>query len=250
LADAVAGILPPGGDGHRLLDVGCGPGTLSLRLAHVFTHSVGIDPDAEMIAEARRRAAAARVTTVEFVQARGEDLPLDLGMFDVAAFGQSFHWMDRDRVAATVHDMLPPGGLFIQISDVKNASARDRSGLADPAPPYDRIRDLVRVHLGTVRRAGRGVLLNGTPDDEVEVLARNGFDGPDRITVPAGEVLLRTPDDLIAWVYSRSDSAPGLFGDDLAAFDAELRALLAEAAPRGHFAEHVPDTELVVWRRP
>ncbi len=250
LADTIAGMLPPDGESRSLLDVGCGPGTLSLRLADVFTHAVGLDPDPEMIAEARRRASQAGWTTAEFVQARGEDLPMNLGMFDVAAFGQSFHWMDRDQVAGTVRDMLHSGGLFIQISDLKNAPPRDRSELADPAPPYDGIRELVRKHLGPVRRAGREVLLNGTPDDEVAVLARNGFDGPDRITVPAGEVLLRTPEDVIAWVYSRADSAPGLFGDSLAAFDAELRALLAEAAPHGRFAEHVPDTELVVWRRP
>lgn len=250
LADTIARMLPPDGESRRLLDVGCGPGTLSLRLADVFTHSVGLDPDPEMIDEARRRASEAGVTTAEFVQARGEDLPMDLGMFDVAVFGQSFHWMDRDQVAAAVRDMLPSGGLFMQVSDLKNALPRDRTGLADPAPPHQGIRELVRKHLGPVRRAGRGVLVNGTPDDEVAVLARNGFDGPDRITVPAGQVLLRTPEDVIAWVYSRSDSAPGLFGDGLAAFDAELRALLAEAAPHGYFAEHVPDTELVVWRRP
>ncbi|MGH3871659.1 MAG: class I SAM-dependent methyltransferase [Pseudonocardiaceae bacterium] len=250
LADTIAGMLPPDGESRRLLDIGCGPGTLSLRLVDVFTHSVGLDPDPEMIAEARRRAWQGGVTTAEFVQARGEDLPMDLGMFDVAAFGQSFHWMDRDQVAATVRDMLPSGGLFMQISDLKNASPRDRSGLADPAPPYEGIRELVRKHLGPVRRAGRGVLLNGTPDDEVSILARNGFDGPDRITVAAGEILLRTPEDVIAWVYSRSDSAPGLFGDGVAAFNAELCALLTEAAPHARFAEHVPDTELVVWRRP
>jgi tRNA/tmRNA/rRNA uracil-C5-methylase (TrmA/RlmC/RlmD family) len=42
LVDAVARLLPPGHKG-RLLDVGCGPGTLTLRLAKVFTHSVGIE---------------------------------------------------------------------------------------------------------------------------------------------------------------------------------------------------------------
>jgi len=248
LADTVARLLPPGHKG-RLLDVGCGPGTLTLRLTKVFTYLIGIDPDPGMIAEANRRAAAAGVTDVEFIQARAEDLPLELGMFDVAMFGQSFHWMDRDAVAATVHEMLSDGGLFIQVSDLKNAPARDRSGLTEPAPPYDEIRSLVKTFLGPVRRAGQGVLVKGTPADEVDVLARNGFDGPDRITVPAGEVLRRSSDDVIAGVYARSDSAPGLFGEDIKVFDTQLRALLAETSPTGYFAEHSPDTELVVWRR-
>src|SRR5690349_212880 len=36
-------------DGNgRLLDAGCGPGVLTVRLAHLFEQAVGLDPDAEM----------------------------------------------------------------------------------------------------------------------------------------------------------------------------------------------------------
>jgi len=187
---------------------------------------------------------------VDFVRARAEDLPLDLGTFTVAVFGQSFHWMDRDLVATTVRDMLRPGGLFIQVSDRKDAPPPDRSDLTDPAPPYDRIGELVRTHLGPMRRAGRGVLPNGTPGGEAAVMERTGFVAPERIVIPAGQVLSRTPDDIVAWVHSRSDSAPALFGDGLDTFDDELRALLDESAPEGRFAEHLPDSEIIVWRRP
>lgn len=251
LADAISGILPRGGrEGRRrLLDVGCGPGTLSLRLSGVFASAVGIDPDPGMIAEARRRALAAGVTTAEFIQARAEDLPMGLGPFEAAAFGQSFHWMDQDRVAAAVHGMLVADGLFLHVSDRKGAPARDRTGLTDPAPPYEEIQELVREYLGPVRRAGRGLLPGGTADGEAAVLARSGFDGPETIIVPGGETVPRSADDVIAWVHSHSGSAPGLFGDRLGAFDADLRALLARAAPRGLFAEHVPDTEVNAWRR-
>jgi trans-aconitate methyltransferase len=38
----------------RLLDVGCGPGILTVRLARLFEEAVGLDPDPEMIAEGRR----------------------------------------------------------------------------------------------------------------------------------------------------------------------------------------------------
>ena len=38
----------------RLLDGGCGPGILTIRLAHLFEDVVGLDPDAAMLAEARR----------------------------------------------------------------------------------------------------------------------------------------------------------------------------------------------------
>ena len=38
----------------RLLDGGCGPGILTIRLAHLFEEAVGLDPDAAMLAEGRR----------------------------------------------------------------------------------------------------------------------------------------------------------------------------------------------------
>jgi SAM-dependent methyltransferase len=39
-------------DGNgRLLDAGCGPGVLTVRLAHLFGQAVGLDPDAGMLAE-------------------------------------------------------------------------------------------------------------------------------------------------------------------------------------------------------
>ncbi|MER6043926.1 class I SAM-dependent methyltransferase, partial [Streptomyces sp. NPDC001856] len=58
LVDVLTEALGLDGRG-RLLDVGCGPGTLALRLAHRFGEVVGVDPDGGMIAEAERAAAAA-----------------------------------------------------------------------------------------------------------------------------------------------------------------------------------------------
>ena len=76
LADELADALKLDGRG-RLLDVGCGPGTVALGLAHLFGDIVGVDPDGEMIAEARRAAATAGVrrSAQRWVQARAEDLP-------------------------------------------------------------------------------------------------------------------------------------------------------------------------------
>jgi cyclopropane fatty-acyl-phospholipid synthase-like methyltransferase len=48
----------------RLLDVGCGPGVLTLRLAHLFEEVVGLDPDPEMIAEGRRAAEERGITNI------------------------------------------------------------------------------------------------------------------------------------------------------------------------------------------
>jgi hypothetical protein len=50
-------------------------------------------------------------------------------------------------------------------------------------------------------------------------------------------------------VLSRSAFAPHLFGDRLNEFEADLRALFAEAFPSGTYRDHLRDTELRIWRR-
>ncbi|WP_153484815.1 class I SAM-dependent methyltransferase [Streptomyces katsurahamanus] len=247
LTDVLAEVLNLNGRG-RLIDVGCGPGILALSLAHLFSEIVGVDPDRGMIAAATREAAERGVTgKARWVRARAEDLPAGLGTFTVATFAQSFHWMDRDLVAATTRDMLQPGGALVHISDVKTES-RTADGLPHPAVPYAAIEELVRHYLGPVRRAGRGLLPQGTPGGEAVVLARAGFTGPERHVVPGGQPLERTADDAVAGVFSMSLSAPHLFGPRRAAFEADLRRLLREVSPADRFSERRPSTELFVWR--
>ncbi|MGW0874584.1 class I SAM-dependent methyltransferase [Streptomyces sp. NPDC002740] len=248
LADMLAGTLRLDGRG-RLLDMGCGPGILALSLAHLFTEVVGVDPDREMIAEASRAAAAGGVAhKVRWVRARAEELPAGLGEFTVATFGQSFHWMDRERVAAITWGMLRPGGALVHVSDLKTETLTV-DGLPHPAVPGAAIEELIRDYLGPVRRAGRGVLPQGTPDGEAAVLARAGFSGPRRRVVPGGQPLERTVDDVVAGVFSMSFSAPRLFGTRRDDFEADLRRLLREASASDRFSERRPSTEIFVWGR-
>ncbi|ATL30917.1 class I SAM-dependent methyltransferase [Streptomyces formicae] len=248
LADALTEALALDGRG-RLLDVGCGPGTVALPLAHSFTEVVGVDPDSGMLTEAARDAATAGVTDrTRWVRIRAEELPAGLGTFTVATFAQSFHWMDRDLVAATVRDMLRPGGALVHISDLKT---EDLSvvGLPHPAVPQEAIGELVRRYLGPVRRAGRGVLPHGTPSGETAVFAGAGLHGPRRLVVPAGQALERSVDDVVSSVFSLSFSTPHLFGARRDVFEADLRRLLTEASPSGRFSERRPSTEVFVWRK-
>lgn len=75
----------------RLLDVGCGPGHVTLALAPLFTEAIGLDPDDDMLGEAGRQAADRGVTNVRWVRGRAEDLPAGLGEFRVVMFASSFH---------------------------------------------------------------------------------------------------------------------------------------------------------------
>lgn len=72
--------------GHRVLDVGCGPGTDTIPLAPLVGSSgrvIGVDHDTEMIAEADRRALEAGVSAwVAHEQADATALPHPAASFD------------------------------------------------------------------------------------------------------------------------------------------------------------------------
>lgn len=248
LAATLSEILPLDGR-QRVLDVGCGPGVLALELAPFVAEVVGVDPDVGMLAEAQRRATDMEITNAAWLQLRAEEIPDGLGPFWTATFGQSFHWVDQPLVAAKMRDMLEPGGAFVHVADVK-APLGEHDPLPHPPPPYPEIRALIAAWLGPVARAGQGTLPKGSPNTEEPVLAAAGFLGPQRIHLPPAGPLLRSEDDLVAWVWSLSGSAPHLFGTRRGDFEADLRAVLHQASPDDVFAEWLPDTDVRIWRNP
>lgn len=249
LHDAFASVADLRG-APRLIDVGCGPGTIALRLADLFAEVVGLDADRGMIEEATRAAALRNVTNARWLRLRAEDLPAGLGTFRYATFAQSFHWMERELVAAATFGMLEPGGAFVHPGGEELETPPPAGPLPHPPPPVDAIRQLRESYLGPGRRAGQGVLLHGTPGNEPEVLQAAGFEPPVSVRVTGGQILERTVDDVVAGVFSMSGSAPHLFGDRLADFQLELRASLTAASDDGLFCEQIPDIALVFYRRP
>jgi SAM-dependent methyltransferase len=229
----------------RLLDVGCGPGTVTLRLASLFEEVVGLDADAGMIEEARRLASERAVTNARWAHNRAEQLPAGLGTFRVVTFAASFHWMDRPLVAATVREMLGPDGVVVHVDNRHQDSLVADDELT--APPRERIAELLREYLGADRRAGQSIR-NTSPSDEAAVFRGAGFAGPEVVVVPDGRTVVRSIDDMVAETFSMSSSAPHLFGERVSEFEADLRRLLAQASPDGVFSIRLPGNELRVWR--
>ena len=183
-----------------------------------------------------REAAAHAPPNTRIVHMRAEDLPGDLGTFDVVSFAQSFHWFVQDVVARTVHGMLRSGGAVVHVGATTHRG--------EGAVPYDAIDELVHSYLGPVRRAGASSLPDGTPSWEDEAFVAAGFQGPKRLEVPA-RTHLRTADEIVASVFSQSSSAPHLFGERVEQFERELRALVGA----GPFLEHFREIGLSIWRR-
>src|SRR3954471_7824792 len=135
LADCLAKALGLDGSG-RLIDVGCGPGIIALRLAHLFEEVVGVDADRHMLEQAARRSNERNLTNTRWVEMRAEDLPADLGTFRVATFAHSSHWMEQPKNNEPLFPHLERGGAFGRVilwSLVGDPAPRS----PNPFPPRD-----------------------------------------------------------------------------------------------------------------
>ncbi|HEV7535215.1 MAG TPA: methyltransferase domain-containing protein, partial [Acidimicrobiia bacterium] len=119
--------------GHRVLDVGCGVGGDVLSLATMVAPdglAVGLDVSEAMVAEARRRAAAAGLGA-EFHLGDAADMPFPSGEFDGVRTERTLvHLPDADRAVGELRRVLRPGGRAVAF-DVDFESAI--IDLPDPA---------------------------------------------------------------------------------------------------------------------
>ena len=67
----------------RVLDLGCGDGRLAIGVAPYAKEVIGIDPDAELIEDARAKARELGLGNVRFAVGAGQSLGLDDGSLDV-----------------------------------------------------------------------------------------------------------------------------------------------------------------------
>lgn len=129
--DAVLGRLE-GLRPNTVLDLGCGTGVLTKRLAEQFPDAavIGADLSDRMLERANERAESddEEADVSGFVRADAQRLPLASGAFDVITCTESFHWYhDQAAAAAELARLLRPGGRLVI------ASIATVTGFADDA---------------------------------------------------------------------------------------------------------------------
>lgn len=120
-----------------VVDLGCGTGQLALPLADRVRTVIGMDPEPDMLAEARRVAAGrSNLSWMVGSDADVSVLSTLLGKESLGAvtIGQALHWMDHDTLFQALHPLLRIGGgvavvtngtpLWLQDSDWSRALRR------------------------------------------------------------------------------------------------------------------------------
>jgi SAM-dependent methyltransferase len=93
--------------GESILDLCCGDGQLTARIASTGANVIGLDASPQM-------AAAARMHGIHVHEGLAETLPFPDRTFDAVFSNAALHWVrDQDAVLAEVHRVLKPGGRFV-----------------------------------------------------------------------------------------------------------------------------------------
>ena len=128
-------LLPRLQPGMRLLDVGCGPGTITSGLARAVAPGevVGIDVSADVIATATAHVAEVGVTNARFATANVYALPYETASFDIAHAHQVMQHLGEPVDALTeMRRVLRPGGLVaVRDADYATMIAWPRSASVD-----------------------------------------------------------------------------------------------------------------------
>jgi SAM-dependent methyltransferase len=194
--------------GERILDLGCGDGVLTAKLASLGCDMVGVDASAAQIAAARALGLDARVMDGEALQFEAE--------FDAVLSNAALHWMRRpDAVIAGVWRALKPGGRFVAEMGGEGCVARIKATL-----------------IGALAVRGiDGESLNPwyfpAVDDYCARLRAGGFAVRCALLVPRPTAL---PGDVSGWLTTFAQSfTSALAPEQRAAFMAEVKTALAPA---------------------
>jgi SAM-dependent methyltransferase len=221
----------------RVLDLGCGPGSLTLPLSRYGGTTIGIDADPSMIAAARQ---AAEIAGLDIDWRVGSSFDLDAGLapLNLVTVARAFHWMDREATLKRLDELIAPGGALALVNTELHAWG--------PTLWHAPFEELRRSH-GRFDEFYRWRKSEAW-EEHTSVLLRSAFSEVEGVSVFDA----RTTDleEVVARALSFSANSPAALGEDgRAAYEAAVRERMLAVSPDGTFPEIV-ESIAIIARRP
>jgi SAM-dependent methyltransferase len=214
-----------GGPDAHLLDLGCGTGELTRRLAPRLRAITAVDQSERMIARARTLPGGA-AGNITWIAGRVEDVALT-GPFTSALAAQSFHWFDWAVLVRRLTDWLPTRRLIL--TERKEARTPWSDALAALYRRFSTNQDFETFDLVD------------------ELIARRYLTVEGRLT-PRPDPFPQSIDDYVTALHSQNGfSRDRMAAADAQAFDDAVRDAVAPHARDGVLT--LPIVTRVVWGR-
>ncbi|MER5780212.1 methyltransferase domain-containing protein [Streptomyces mobaraensis] len=222
LARSVADVDEP-----VLLDLGSGTGQVPLALHSVFAQVDMVEPDAGMVAEAKRLLPFLEGPgqTVRIHHAKAEDFtpPDETWRANLVTICRAFHWVSQGPVLDRLDGWTAPYATV--------AVMGDRSLWTLEADWTKALRELIQSFLGDDRRAGPSDIFNPHNRPYAEVLAESPFGDVQEYRFE--ERREWTPLQVLGYLASTSFASRAVFGDRWPAFERRALRLLVEHCDEG-----------------
>jgi SAM-dependent methyltransferase len=230
----------------RILDLGAGPGHVSLRIAPLVEEVVALEPEQTMLEEGERRARAAEAGNISFVLGGSDDLERlspTLGTFTGVVISQAFHWMrDQDRVLRDLDELVDPERGAVALIGFVNDPDYNRIWI--DREPWSRVGAILSEHLA---HSSTGPDPGGRHDPFPEILSRSSFSKVELLTYEHEIRVEPSIDAAIGIHYSLANVLDRL-GDERVAFEAAVATALA-GADGSPLTIRVVDSALIGRRR-
>lgn len=220
---------------QRLLDLGCGPGPLSLAFSTWIGTGVAIDPEPVMLRIASELGAGI-APNIEYRRGSSYDLSPEMGRFQIAVIGRAFHWMDRHDTLARLNTLIDPQGAVVLFAT---------SQLDDPITPWlTEYRALLDEYAQT--DPAREQRKSDSWEPHEHILLQSAFRSLERVSII--EIRRVAVESLIMRALSMSSLSRERLGTRLDELLARARTLLESHASDGWLDEQVESVALIARR--
>ena len=224
--------------GDAVLDLGCGPGSLSVPFAKIGMNVTAADPEPEMLAAAGTAAEVAGVP-LPLWQGGSYDLTPQMGPYRMVSIGRAFHWMDRLATLAMLDRIITPDGAVVFFHDA-HPVLPENEWFKVLCKVGDRYGRAAQPHIAERKALGHRRYETS--------LYQSAFTKLDGLSVTVRKSI--SEDEIVGRAFSQSTTSPEKLETRADDFEAELRDRLRALSPEGRFIEIAEMVALVARREP